>query len=98
MAIFMGCAPWSRRLRAEAAPVAGRADADPPSERPPHRLDRAEAGLAGDGLDRQVAGVEEDAGALDARGLHVDRRRHAGLVAEGAGEVALAHRRALREG
>src|SRR4051794_13021199 len=89
--------PGSCRLRTEAAAVAVRADPQAPSERPAHGLHGAEARLAGDRLDRHRAGLERDPRVLNACQLDVTRRRHVGLLAEGAREVAFAHAGATGE-
>src|SRR5919201_2662096 len=75
----------------EPGAVGGGVDAQAPVEGAAHGLDGAEAAARGDGLDAEVGGLELAAGALDARGLDVGGGCEAGLRAEGAREVALAH-------
>src|SRR4051812_46760077 len=75
----------------EPLPVGGWVDADAAAKGAPHGLDGAEAATGGNGVDRQVGGLELAPGALHAGGLDVSSRCHAGLGAKGAREVALAH-------
>src|SRR5919198_3101563 len=71
--------------------VGGGVDAQAPAESAAHGLNGAEAAARRHGLDAEVAGLELAPGALDARGVDVGGRGQAGLGAEGAREVALAH-------
>ena len=79
--------------RLEAAAVLGRADVERAQEHAAHRLGRAEAARGSDGCDRLVAVLEPPARGLEPHALDVARRRHAGLGAKGAREVARAHLR-----
>src|SRR5215207_914944 len=100
MAIFIAgvLLERSRRLQAEATAVLDGAHADPPPERPAHRLDGPEARREGDRLDRYGTGLERDPGPLHARRLHVRGGCHPGLAAKGTREVALAHAGPARQG
>ena len=82
--------------RLEAAAVLGRADVERAQEHAAHRLGRAEAARGGDRRDRLAAVLEPPARGLEPHALDVARRRHAGLGAKGAREVARAHVRSRR--
>src|SRR6201993_122215 len=59
-------------------------------ERSTHPLAVAEADLVGDGLHRVAPLLQHQAGGLDPQALHRLGRRLAGLLAEGAAELARA--------
>src|SRR6476661_4943129 len=76
----------------EPVAVAGRADPEPAVERAAHRLDGAETAVERDRLELLARRFEPQPGLVDAQCLDVRGRRHPDLAAEGAREVALAHR------
>src|SRR3954471_10643899 len=71
----------------EPVAVAGGADTEPSMERAAHRLDGAESAVAGDRLELLAGRLEPQPRVVDAQRLHVRRRRHPDLAAEGAREV-----------
>src|SRR5436305_3813662 len=82
----------------EPVAVAGGADPEPAVERAAHRLDGAEAAVVRDRLELLAGRLEPQPRVVDAQGLDIGCRRHPDLAAEGAREVALAHRGAGCEG
>src|SRR5947209_8244089 len=79
----------------KAPPVLRGSDVECAQEAAAHRLGAREAAGAGDRLDRLTALLQTPSCGLQAHALDVARGRDAGLVAEGAREVARAHVRPL---
>src|SRR4051812_11273236 len=78
----------------EPVAVAGGADSEPAMERAAHRLDGAEPAAARDRFELLPRRLEPQPRLVYPQRLDVRGRRHADLAAEGAREVALAHRSA----
>src|SRR4051794_33437202 len=84
--------------RFEPVSVCGGPHAQPAVEGAAHRLDGGEAAVACHGLELLPGRFEPQPRVVDPQSLDIGAGRHPDLAREGAGEVALAHRRARCEG